>query len=241
MKISFEKTKEIVSKIDGWLSNKQIRFLYETAKNCKGKGVIVEIGSWKGKSTVCLARGSKMGSNTKIYAIDPHISEKEHKIFYGNKSTIEEFKRNIKMAKVDDIVEPIVKTSEGAARNWNKPIEFLWVDGDHSYEMAKLDFDLWSPYLIEGGIIAFHDSGEAGVKRVICDLVSESNNFKNSGLVNSIFYAQKIITNSLSTKDKIRNKYILFLLNLNKVFNKMPIPKFLKRFIKSIAKKLLKV
>jgi len=151
--------KEISKNIPGWLSDAQGEFLYNTAKKCIGKGVIVEIGSWEGKSTVWLAKGSKAGSNAKIYAVDPHTGSSEHKKRYGVVWTFEEFKKNIKRANVEDIVVPIVKTSEDAARDWDeKPIELLWIDGSHEYEMVKLDFDLWFPYLIEEGIIAVHDT-----------------------------------------------------------------------------------
>jgi hypothetical protein len=43
-------------------------------------------------------------------------------------------------------------------KNWEGNISLLWIDGDHSYKGVKSDFDYWAPYLIDGGIIAFHDS-----------------------------------------------------------------------------------
>jgi len=154
-----EHVKEATDKVEGWLTDAQGEFLYNAAKNCQGRGVIVEIGSWKGKSTIWLAKGSKAGSNVKIYAIDPHTGSSGHKKKRGEVWTFEEFKQNIKRANVEDIVVPVVKTSEDAERDWDgKPIELLWIDGEHEYEMVKLDFDLWSPYLVEGGTIAFHDT-----------------------------------------------------------------------------------
>lgn len=61
--------KSIVDKIDGWLTFDEGKFLYSAATECKGN--IVEIGSWKGKSTIWLCNGSKEGNNSKIYSIDP--------------------------------------------------------------------------------------------------------------------------------------------------------------------------
>ena len=72
--------KELIQHIDGWLTDEEAKLLYKLAKNCKG--VIVEIGSWKGKSTICMAKGSKAGNNVKIYAIDPHVGSSEHKKKY---------------------------------------------------------------------------------------------------------------------------------------------------------------
>ena len=46
--------KKIVKDIDPQhsVSDKEGEFLYNMAKNCTGKGVIVEIGSWMGRSTI---------------------------------------------------------------------------------------------------------------------------------------------------------------------------------------------
>jgi len=38
-----------------------------------------------------------------------------------------------------------------------RPVDFLFIDGDHSYEGVKRDFELWSPLVRSGGMIAFHD------------------------------------------------------------------------------------
>jgi predicted O-methyltransferase YrrM len=39
----------------------------------------------------------------------------------------------------------------------NKKLDFLFIDGDHTYEGVKRDFELYSPLVKEGGVIAFHD------------------------------------------------------------------------------------
>lgn len=39
----------------------------------------------------------------------------------------------------------------------NRPIDFLFIDGDHTYEGVKKDFELYNPLVRKGGIIAFHD------------------------------------------------------------------------------------
>lgn len=206
-----EEIKKLVNEIDPQhsVSNKEGEFLYNVAKNCLGKGVIVEIGSWKGRSTIWLGKGSKAGSGVTVYAIDPHVGSPVHRQMYGKVRTFEEFKKNVKMANVDDVVVSIVKTSEEAEKDWNnQPIEFLWIDGNHEYEFVKLDFDKWSPYLTDGGIIAFHDTVHSPeVRRVIIEDIFKSRNFINIKLIGSITLAQKIEKNLL--KDRLKNKYSL--------------------------------
>jgi len=210
-KTEIEAVKEITKNISGWLTDAEEEFLYNAAKNCKGKGVIVEIGSWKGKSTIWLAKGSKAGNNVKIYAVDTHTGSSRYREKYGEVWTFEEFKENIKKTNVEDIIVPVVKTSEDAARDWDeKPIELLWIDGSHEYEMVKLDFDLWFPYLIEGGIIAFHDTIRwSGPKRVAKENIYISHNFDNVRFISSLTYARKVKANSFT--QRLRARWVLIL------------------------------
>ena len=234
-KAEIEYIKERTGKVEGWLTDTEAEFLYNAAKNCQGNGVIVEIGSWKGKSTIWLAKGSKAGSNIKVHAIDPHTGSSEHKERYGEVWTFKEFKENIKRANVADIVVPVVKTSEDAARDWDgKPIELLWIDGGHEYEVVKLDIDLWSPYLTNGGTIAVHDTTWlTGPKRVVKDKIFYSHNFANVRFVDTLTYARKVSVNSLA--GRLRNRWVLFLLDAHDWGRGLPLP----RPIRILARRIL--
>jgi hypothetical protein len=78
-------------------------------------------------------------------------------------------------------------TSEAAAQGWDKPIRLLWIDGDHRYEPAKLDFTLWEPFLVEAGILAMHDTiRKNGPKRVLWENVFRSGRFQEIAIVDNI-------------------------------------------------------
>ncbi len=63
-----------------------------------------------------------------------------------------------------------VRRCEDLINGANKQvIDFLWIDGDHHYEAAKLDFALWSPLVRPGGIIGFHDTNSRGIDGVEVD------------------------------------------------------------------------
>jgi predicted O-methyltransferase YrrM len=185
---------KLLASIEGWLTVNEGQLLYNLAKNCKGNGVIVEIGSWKGRSTVCLAKGSKEGKKLKVYAIDPHANTPSHKDL-GEASTLVTFKRNISSAGVDEIVVPLVKTSAEARKTWgatpricqghpsSKAVQLLFIDGSHEYQMVKLDFELWFPEVVNGGIVAFHDTTDhAGPYRVVKEFVCKSRNLRKRAL-----------------------------------------------------------
>lgn len=229
MKPDIEETKTLTRNIDGWLHDSEGELLYSTARNCSGKGVIVEIGSWKGKSTSWIGRGAKNGKCTRIYAIDPHIGSNEHQA-NGKVWTFEEFKRNIRATGVDDIVIPWVKTSEEAAKEFPEPVEFVFIDGAHEYESVKQDFDLWFPKLVDGGLMAFHDTIVwPGPKKVVRENVALSRRFKNLRFVHSTTVAQKTTQNS--SMDQLRNKYALFLKDAYEIMHKMNPPKAVRKLL----------
>lgn len=45
-----------------------------------------------------------------------------------------------------------------AAADWTTPIDFLFIDGDHSWNGIERDWQDWSGHVIPGGIVALHDS-----------------------------------------------------------------------------------
>src|SRR3989338_267412 len=202
--------KKITNGVEGWLTDEEGETLYNLAKNCTGRGVIVEIGSLKGKSTIWLAKGSNAGNKTKIYAIDPHNGSPEHQKVFEKINTLESFKKNIKNAKVEDIVYPIVKTSEEAAASFDHSVELIFIDGNHEYDSVKKDFEIWFPKLINNGTIVFHDTTQyEGPKKVVKDNLYMSRNFRHIKFrETSMVYAKKVEQNS--TMDQIENRCALY-------------------------------
>jgi predicted O-methyltransferase YrrM len=186
-----------VDTVEGWLSPVEAKLLYERAKQCTGRGVVVEIGSWKGKSTICLARGSIEGNRVKIHAIDPHTGSTEHHETLGKVWTFDEFMANIKRAGVDHMITPHVDFSDNVAKTFDEPVEFIFIDGLHEYEGVKTDFDSWQSKVVDGGHIAFHDSTcWDGVKQVVEEDVFKSRHFRHIKLAGSITCAQKVKENT---------------------------------------------
>jgi cephalosporin hydroxylase len=60
-------------------------------------------------------------------------------------------------------------------------IDFLFIDGDHSYHGVKMDYEMYGPLVRKGGIIAFHDIGkneEGGCHRLWNEIKNTRNGFK---------------------------------------------------------------
>jgi predicted O-methyltransferase YrrM len=192
------RVKPLIADIPGWLTDEEGEALYELARACRGDGVIVEIGSWKGKSTVCLGLGSRAGESVPVYAIDPHADYR-----FGD------FKTNVERAGIAELVRPIASLSQAAADDFDEPIELLFVDGSHEYDLVLEDFEKWVPKVVDGGWVAFHDTTwTKGPRKVVGDAVYRSRCFKDVRfVVGSTTVARKVAQNSLA--DRARSRYVL--------------------------------
>jgi predicted O-methyltransferase YrrM len=136
----------LIYETDGLISDHEREALYDLATSIPS-GIITEIGSWKGASTVCLALGALTRATNTIYAIDPHVA-----------NTYWEFLKNLRHAGVDEFVRPIVATSKQAHIRWSLgPIMLLFVDGAHDHDNVQFDFTAWVDLVAPGGIICVHD------------------------------------------------------------------------------------
>jgi hypothetical protein len=82
--------------------------------------------------------------------------------------------------------------SKDVSSSWNEPIRLLWIDGDHSYQGAKDDYDGFAPHVNPFGVIALHDALNAfsGPIRVLVEEMLHSKQFGPAGFVHSIAWAQ---------------------------------------------------
>jgi MMP 1-O-methyltransferase len=182
-------------RIQGWLSEAQGRALFAAAASSTGQGAIVEIGSWKGRSTTWLAHGARI-HGARVYAIDPHRHSRED----PEARTLDEFLENLDRAGIRDAVEPLVMTSAEAVDIVTRPVELLFVDGDHSVEGARRDAQLWLPRVMPGGTVMFHDvatSGYGGPRRVFQKRICRSGAYHRVRRVGSMGIAERTVSRSV--------------------------------------------
>jgi hypothetical protein len=48
--------------------------------------------------------------------------------------------------------------SFNAVKGWNKRFDFIFIDGDHTYDAVRKDLEDWLPLLEQNGFVGFHDS-----------------------------------------------------------------------------------
>jgi len=166
----FRKLKEL-DKINGHIGFKEGSLLFNIARLLKDGAVIVEIGSFKGKSACYIAEA--MGSRKiQFFCIDPWkdglMQEKGDAIF-------NEFLQNTK--KYRDRFSILRGFSHEVIKEWpiHRKIDFLWVDGNHSYEGVKKDILNWIPLVKKSSFVCFHDYRDApGVKKAVDELTRDN-------------------------------------------------------------------
>lgn len=142
----WNEVKKIIDQIPHYqtvFTKEEANLLYQLSLKTAGKGEIVEIGTNMGVSAIALASGQKQKDGHPITSIDIW----EHP----------DVEKNLNIAGISDYVERIIGESSKIASGWSRDIEFLLLDGDHSYTGTASDIINWSKFVIVDGIIVFHD------------------------------------------------------------------------------------
>lgn len=127
----------------------------------KGPVVGAEVGIWKGKMSV----GLLSRHDLKLYMVDHWQPIPE----YGDVFTAEKQIRNkgeaINVTEFASGRRVILDVpSADAVRQIAEPLDFVYIDADHSYQGVKQDIENWLPHIKEGGLIGGHDYNNPGEK-----------------------------------------------------------------------------
>ena len=147
--------------VEGWLTEAQARRLDAAARSVAAGGRIVEIGSFRGRSTIVLARAAAEGAE--LVAVDPHLgSDRGPQEIAEDRalgdSDAETFAANLARAGVADRVRHVRRRSAEALDAVEGPIDVLYVDGAHRFGPARADVRDWGARVRSGGRMLVHDS-----------------------------------------------------------------------------------
>lgn len=119
------------------------------ASHVTGRANVVEIGVAEGVSAGILRRAMDPGGALSL--VDPLCSR------YPVSPRKVVARRVVEQAG-GAAVNWIYELSLDAVRTWSKPIDFLFIDADHAESACENDWISWSPFVVPGGRVAFHDS-----------------------------------------------------------------------------------
>jgi len=138
---------EIAMKITpGWMEEADLEAIGKRLP--EGKATALEIGTAFGRSAVFMAN---INPEMWIYTVDNLTAPS---LGYGKEK---EQDRIIIRRHILDYPNIHFLEADSKKLEWKKPLDFMFIDGDHAYESVKSDFERFSPFIKEHGIVAFHD------------------------------------------------------------------------------------
>ena len=178
--------------VDGWLTDAQARRLWEAARRVRAPARIVEIGSFRGRSTIVLGLAADEG--VQVIAIDPHgggdrgpqeftpdaaLGDQDHAAFTENlaRAGLSERVRHVRLGSQEALDEPGLQGR----------VDLLYVDGAHRYAPARADIDRWGRRVADDGTMLVHDAYNAiGVTLVQLRLLFASRRWQYVGRTGSL-------------------------------------------------------
>lgn len=156
-----DETLAITAGVDGWMTRDQGRRLFVAAARSRPGGRIVEIGSFRGRSTIVLA--SAAPPDVEIVAIDPHAgNDRGPREIDGFSAEADEdhrvFTANLSAAGVAGRVRHVRAFSDAAHADVTGQVEVLYIDGAHRYAPARADIATWGARVADGGTLLIHDA-----------------------------------------------------------------------------------
>lgn len=147
----FSEVWDIASEVPGWLTEAQAELLWQMALELEDDSLVVEIGSHQGRSTLILA-AAVAGRGGKVVAIDPFVEGR----LFGGAQTRTSFERHIERAGLTQTVELLPEYSTRARPGWERPIDYLYIDGKHDYWTLSDDLR-WAGHLPPNAPVLIHD------------------------------------------------------------------------------------
>ena len=131
---------------------------------------LLEVGTYCGKSAVYLGAAClEVDPPAVLFTVDHHRGSEENQAGWehhdpslidattGTLNTLPTFVDTIREADLEGTVVGLIGLSPVVASHWHTPLAFLFIDGGHGVDPARVDFEAWTPKVAVGGTLAIHD------------------------------------------------------------------------------------
>jgi methyltransferase family protein len=177
---------ETLKGVEGWLARDEAWALHEDARTVPagpGGPLIVDVGSYLGRSAIAMGLGVQARGGGRVVTIDPQRGERPERL-----------RENLRTRGVDDVVEAWSMRSDAASEQVEPgSVDLIFIDASHSFDGVLQDMILWRPKLKDGAVVAFNDPFWPGVNRFLREYVFRiSSPFREPRLVdNTVFVAHR--------------------------------------------------
>ncbi len=169
-----------------------------------GAATVVELGVAEGGSAAELR--SVMAPNGRLYLVDPY---EPGKLRMSMPRIIA--RRTVRRVRNGTVIW-IRSRSDEAIHGWGRPIDYLFIDADHSYERASSDWRLWTPFVRVGGQVALHDSvvfpggwadPDSGPVRLLAEVLSDGADWTLVRQADSLTIVQRVGVATRNGTDRV--------------------------------------
>jgi len=163
-----ERLRRIADATKGFLPDDEAHALYDAARSMAPRGLLLEVGSYCGKSATWLGAAAQAAGGH-VVTVDHHRGSEENQAGWewhdpelvdaatGLMDTLPFFRATMHAAGLEDVVTAVVGRSATVASWWRTPLALLFIDGGHAAEHCIADYRGWSPLVMPGGLLAIHD------------------------------------------------------------------------------------
>jgi MMP 1-O-methyltransferase len=150
----------------GFMPDDEGAALHAAARTA-GAGTWLEIGTYCGTSTLLLAAAAR-SAGARVVTVDHHHGSEENQPGWewhdpslvdqvtGRLDTLPTFRRTLD-THLADVVSAVVATTQLVAAWWATPLRLLFLDGNHTEDVAQHDYAAFAPHLEPGGLLLVHD------------------------------------------------------------------------------------
>ncbi|NQU37524.1 MAG: class I SAM-dependent methyltransferase [Actinobacteria bacterium] len=162
-----ESLAQLADETKGFLPANEAGALHDAAL-AAGPGVWLEIGTYCGKSTIYLGAAAQE-VDAQLVTVDHHHGSEENQPGWewhdeslvdpesGRLDTLPSLRRTLRVAGLESVVTPVVGDTSVVANWWSTPLVFLFLDGNHTEEIARRDYESFAQHVVVGGTLAVHD------------------------------------------------------------------------------------
>ena len=157
----------VADRTKGFLPDDEAASLHEAALAAPA-GTWLEVGTYCGRSTVHLG-GAARDVGAHLVTLDHHRGSEENQPGWewhdaslvdphtGRLETLPSLRRTLWDADLDAVVSVLVATTQQVGPWWTTPLSLLFLDGNHTEQVAQHDYAAFAPHVLEGGTLLVHD------------------------------------------------------------------------------------
>lgn len=153
--------------VSGWTTPAELKALAGAVAALPGDPVIVELGSFLGRSAILLGGACVLRGSGQVHCVDgfdaggdaASVGVYQRKQSRLQRSLLEQFRHNTSRAGVSSRLTIHQGDAPAIGHAWSgSPVDMLFIDADQSRIGARAAYDAWFPHLRAGGILALHNS-----------------------------------------------------------------------------------